>query len=420
MSIVLVGISHRTAPVELREQLAFGDAGLLEALKELVDRETITEGLIISTCNRVEIVATTSRGAMEGIAQLHEFLERYHGCRPEMFERHFYSLTDLEAIRHVFRVTSSLDSMVVGEPQITGQVKQAFQMAKDARTIGHQLNRLMSRAFAAAKRVRNETGIGLNSVSISFVAVELARRVFDTLKGATVLLVGAGEMAELAARHLNSYGAERILIANRTFERAEEFARELNGRAIPLSEFERNLSEADIVLCSTGAPHFLIRPDHVHQALNARRNRPMLLIDISVPRNIDPAISAFDNVFLFDIDDLENVIASNLQEREREALRAEAIIEAEAERFVDSLAEGDLNQVIGAFRREVGLIVQMEFDRSRKHLGELTPEQEQAVHVLLNAVVNKLTLPVIKQLRESEDGHSVLLEAWRDFYHRDK
>jgi len=420
MSVVLVGISHRTAPVELREQLAFGDAILLEALKEVVDRETITEGLIISTCNRVEIVATTSRQATEGIAQLHEFLERYHGCRPEMLERHFYSLTDLEAIRHVFRVTSSLDSMVVGEPQITGQVKQAFQMAQDARTVGHQLNRLMSRAFAVAKRVRNETGIGLSSVSISFVAVELARRVFDTLKGATVLLVGAGEMAELAARHLNSYGAERILIANRTFERAEEFARELNGRAIPLSEFERNLSEADIVLCSTGAPNFLIRPDNVHQALNARRNRPMLLIDISVPRNIDPAIGAFDNVFLFDIDDLENVIASNLQEREREALRAEAIIEAEAERFVASLAEGDLNQVIGTFRREVGLIVQTEFDRSRKRLGELTPEQEQAVHVLLNAVVNRLTLPVIKQLRESEDGHSVLLEAWRDFYHRDK
>ena len=420
MSVVLVGISHRTAPVELREQLAFGDAVLLEALKELVDRETITEGLIISTCNRVEILATTSKHAMDGITQLHEFLERRHGCRPEMFERHFYSFTDLEAIRHVFRVTSSLDSMVVGEPQITGQVKQAFQLAQDALTVGHQLNRLMSRAFAVAKRVRNETGIGLNSISISFVAVELARRVFDTLKGATVLLVGAGEMAELAARHLNSYGAERILIANRTFERAEEFARELNGRAIPLSEFERNLSEADIVLCSTGAPHFLIRPDHVHQALNARRNRPMLLIDISVPRNIDPAISAFDNVFLFDIDDLENVIASNIQEREREALRAEAIIEGEAERFVASLAEGDLNQVIGAFRREVGLIVQMEFDRSRKRLGELSPEQEQAVHVLLNAVVNKLTLPVIKQLRESEDGHSVLLEAWRDFYHRDK
>jgi len=270
-------------------------------------------------------------------------------------------------------------------------------------------------SLAEAVSVKEDWGHSSN-----IVAVELARRVFDTLKGATVLLVGAGEMAELAARHLNSYGAERILIANRTFERAEEFARELNGRAIPLSEFERNLSEADIVLCSTGAPHFLIRPDHVHQALNARRNRPMLLIDISVPRNIDPAISAFDNVFLFDIDDLENVIASNIQEREREALRAEAIIEGEAERFVASLAEGDLNQVIGAFRREVGLIVQMEFDRSRKRLGELSPEQEQAVHVLLNAVVNKLTLPVIKQLRESEDGHSVLLEAWRDFYHRDK
>ena len=420
MSIVLVGISHRTAPVELREQLAFGDAVLLEALKELVDRETITEGLIVSTCNRVEIIASTSKEAMVGITQLQDFLERYHGCRPETFERHFYNLADLDAIKHVFRVTSSLDSMVVGEPQITGQVKEAFVRAQDARTVGPQLNRLMSRAFAVAKRVRNETGIGSNSVSISFVAVELARRVFETLKGATVLLVGAGEMAELAARHLNNYGAERILIANRTFEHAEQFARELNGRAIPLAEFERNLAEADIVLCSTGAPHFLIRPDHVHQALNTRRNRPMLLIDISVPRNIDPAISSFDNVFLFDIDDLENVVASNLQEREREALRAEAIIEAEADRFVASLAEGDLNQVIGAFRREVGLMVQTELDRSRKRLGELTPEQEQAVQVLLNAVVNRLTLPVIKQLRESEDGHSLLLEAWRDFYHRDK
>lgn len=418
MGIFLVGISHRTAPVELRERLAFGEASLLEALQKLTDGNPIDEGLIVSTCNRVEIIA--AGGETGGVAHLYEFLERYHGCSPATLEGHCYSLTDLEAVRHVFRVTSSLDSMVVGEPQITGQIKDAFQVAQDARTVGHQLNRLMSRAFAVAKRVRNETGIGSSAVSISFVAVELARRVFETLRGATVLLVGAGEMAELAARHLKSYGVERILIANRTQEKAEALAAELNGESISFSGFEKRLAEADIVLCSTGAPHYLIQTEHIRQALDARRNRPILLIDISVPRNVDPAISSLDNAFVFDVDDLENVVASNLQVRAQEALRAEAIVDAEARRFVASLAEGDINEIIGSFRREVGLMVQTELERSRKRLGELTPEQEEAIRVLLNSVVNRLTLPVIRQLRESDEGHSNYLEAWREMSQRDR
>jgi glutamyl-tRNA reductase len=420
MNIILVGVSHKTAPVELRERLVFAEDRLTAALGEMVDREAIEEGLIISTCNRVEIIAAGTHAPDSSVAHLYDFLSRYHDCPTETLHRHSYHHTDLDAIKHVFRVASSLDSMVVGEPQITGQVKEAFQRAQEARTVGDMLHRLMSRAFAVAKRVRNETGIGSSAVSISFVAVELARKVFERLDGSTIMLVGAGEMAELAARHLGNYGATRLLIANRTLENAERLAAEMKGRAIPFGDFEQHLGEADIIICSTGTPNYLIRPEAVRAALEARRNRPMLLIDISVPRNIDPAAAAIDNVFVFDIDDLENVVATNQREREREALRAEAIIEAEADRFLAMLAEGDLNQVIGAFRREVGLMVQVEIERSRKKLGDLTPEQEQALRTLLNSVVNKLTMPVIKQLRESEDGHSRYLESWRELYpHRD-
>jgi len=419
MGIVLIGVSHKTAPVEVRERLAFAETRITEALREMVDHRAIDEGLIVSTCNRVELLATTAGEPESGIARLSAFIHRYHGFAGESLNGHFYHRADLEAIKHVFRVTSSLDSMVVGEPQILGQVKEAFHLAQEAHTVGHTLNRLMSRAFAVAKRVRNETGIASSAVSVSFVAVELARKVFESLKGTTIMLVGAGEMAELAARHLINYGASRILVANRTYEHAERLAAEMKGMAVRFEDFERRLAEADIVICSTGAPNYLIRREHAHQALHARRNRPVLMIDISVPRNIDPALSELDNLFVFDVDDLEAVAAGNLKEREREALRAEAIIEMEAERFLATLAEGDLNAVIGAFRREINDLALAEFERSRKRLGDLTPDQEKVIRVMLNAVVNKFTHPILKQLRESEEGHSAYLEAWREMYHRD-
>jgi glutamyl-tRNA reductase len=309
--------------------------------------------------------------------------------------------------------------MVVGEPQITGQVKEAFQFAQQAGSVGHTLTRLMNRAFAVAKRIRNETGIGSSAVSISFVAVELARKVFDSLNGATVMLVGAGEMAELAAKHLLNCGAGKILIANRTYENAVALAEEMNGEPVRFDDFARRLGEADVVLSSTGAPHYLILAAHVKQALHARRNRPMLLVDISVPRNIDPAISHLDNVFVFDVDDLQSIAEANRAEREREAVRAEAIINEEAERFAEVLAEGDVNAVIGAFRRDINAMALAELDRSRKRLGNLSNEQEEALRVMLNAIVNKFTQPVIKQLRDSDDGHSPYLSAWREMYHRD-
>jgi glutamyl-tRNA reductase len=423
MGIVLVGTSHKTAPVEVRERLAFAESRLACALRDLVDREMISEGLIVSTCNRVELIAATPNGAGEAenaVSRLYDFLSRFHQYDLSPLRKHLYDLAGRAAVKHVFRVTSSLDSMVVGEPQITGQVKEAFQRAQDAAVVGHELTRLMNRAFAVAKRVRNETGVGSSAVSISFVAVELARKVFESLKGTAVLLLGAGEMAELAARHLINYGAGRILIANRTFEHAERLARELKGEAVPLETLGQRLAEADIVICSTGAPDYLIRSDQVRRALEARRNRAMLMVDISVPRNIDPAVSELDNVYVFDIDDLEAVTAANLKEREREALRAEAIIETEAARFAESLAEEDVNAVIGTFRREIEAMALAEFTRSRKRLGDLTPEQEEGIRLMLHAVVNKFTHPILKQLREADDGPSAYLQAWRKIYRRDQ
>jgi glutamyl-tRNA reductase len=298
MGIVLVGTSHKTAPVEVRERLAFAESRLAGALRELVDREMISEGLIVSTCNRVELIAATPNGAGQAenaVSRLYDFLSRFHQHDLSPLRKHLYDLAGRAAIKHVFRVTSSLDSMVVGEPQITGQVKEAFQRAQDAAVVGHELTRLMNRAFAVAKRVRNETGVGSSAVSISFVAVELARKVFEDLKGSAVMLLGAGEMAELAAKHLLNYGASRLLIVNRTFENAVALAGELNGEPVPFDEFEKRLPEAEILICSTGAPDYLIRPDHVRRALERRRNRPVLLVDISVPRNIDPAIGRLDN-----------------------------------------------------------------------------------------------------------------------------
>lgn len=415
MSIVLIGLNHHTAPVEVREQLAFAESELLPTLQAMMAQEAIQEALIISTCNRVEVIAETADAN-----HLRDFLYEHKNLPHNSLNGHLFQYTDAEAVQHAFRVAASLDSMIVGEPQILGQVKDAFQLAQQAGTVGHTLTRLMNRAFAVAKKVRNETGIAASAVSISYVAVELARKVFDSLEGTTVLLLGAGEMAELAAKHLITNGARRLLIANRTLATAQALATEMQGEAVALNELEKRLPEADIVLCSTGASHYLLTPPQIHHALAARRSRAMFLIDISVPRNIDPAISEIDNAFVFDIDDLEAVAATNLQERQREAVRAEEIVAAEAARFVASLSEGNLNQVIGVFRREIQQLALDELERSRKRLGELTPKQEEAIRLMLNGIVNKFTHPIIKQLRESEDGHAPYLEAFREFYHQDK
>jgi glutamyl-tRNA reductase len=422
MSIVLVGVNHKTAPVEVRERLAFTDAACAESLHALVDGERISEGLIVSTCNRVEVLAST--GDLEGAtgaAHIGDFLGRTRGVPPEFFRQHLYTHLDDDAVRHVFRVASSLDSMVVGEPQVLGQVRHSYSLAVDAGTAGRVLHKLVHHALHVAKRVRNETGIASSAVSISYTAVELGKKIFGTLKGATVMLVGAGEMAELAAQHLSNAGASRILVANRTLSTARALAAKFSGEAIDFNDLPARLAEADVVICSTAAQGYVITREMARAALETRRKRPAFFIDISVPRNVDPAVGGIDNLFVFDIDDLESVIASNIREREREAERAELIVESEVMQFQQALRQLDLGPTVAALRERLHEIARDEFKRQRSRLGHLTPEQERAVEGLLASTVNKIAHPVITRLRRShESGEEESVRAWRESFKLDE
>lgn len=417
MSILLVGLNHKTAPVEVRERLAFTDEACAESLRLLVDGETVREGLIVSTCNRVEVLAETSAPMTESFDRIKGFLSKARRIGHDDFVRHLYSHEEERAVRHIFRVASSLDSMVLGEPQVLGQVRKAYSLALEAGTAGRILNRLVHHAFRTAKRVRSETGIAASAVSISYMAVELGRKIFGSLKGSTVLLVGAGEMAELSAQHLLSAGAARVKVANRTHSTAEKLAAQFNGEAVEFSELTKHLASADIVICSTGASEYVITSEMARESLGARRNRPAFFIDISVPRNIDPRIGEISNLFVFDIDDLESVIASNIREREKEAERAELIIESEVMQFQQALRALDIGPTIGALRQKMHEMARQELERQRHKLGPLTPEQEKAIESLLISTVNKISHPVMHRMRRSYDtGREENIQAWREIF----
>ncbi len=418
MSIVLVGLNHKTAPVAVRERLAFTEEACAEGLRLLVDGEIVNEGLIFSTCNRVEVLAATGNERLsEGKERIEDFLSQSRCLPHEDFSGHLYSHADDAAVRHVFRVASSLDSMVVGEPQVLGQVRRAYSVAVEAGTAGRVLNRLVHQAFRVAKRVRTETGIASSAVSISYTAVELGRKVFGNLKDRTVLIVGAGEMAKLSAKHLVSAGVSRVLVTNRTESAAQQLASQFNGEAVDFARLPTHLAEADIVICSTGASKYLITPEIAREALELRRNRPAFFIDISVPRNIDPEVGRIPNLFIFDIDDLESVIASNIREREREAERAELIVESEVMQFQQSLRTLDIGPTLGALREKLQEIARSEMTRQRQRLGALTPEQERAIESLLIATVNKISHPIIYRLKSSYDsGETGDVQAWRDIF----
>src|ERR1043166_2575624 len=418
MSIVLVGVNHKTAPIEVRELLAFSDEACTDGLRRLVDGEIVREGLIVSTCNRVEILSATTTEQLEsGTERITEFLDSSRRLPQGFLNQHIYRHRDEEAVRHLFRVASSLDSMVVGEPQVLGQVRHAYSLAVGAGTAGRFLHKRVHHALHVAKRVRSETGIAASAVSVSFTAVELGRKIFGTLKGATVLLVGAGEMAELAAQHLAGAGASRMLVANRTYEKAQELAVKFGGEAVEMGALESHLSSADIVICSTGARESVITPEMAERARASRRNRPAFFIDISVPRNVDPEVGKLGNLFVFDVDDLEAVVASNIREREKEAERAELIVESEVMQFQQALRNLDIGPAVGALKEKLRRIAREEFERQRKRLGPLTPEQERAIEAMLMSAVNKISHPVIPRMRRTYDaGDDGGVQAWRDIF----
>src|SRR5215471_4475291 len=402
MRFQLIGVNHRTAPVEVRERLAISESRLPEACKRLADHPAIAEGMIVSTCNRVEFLANMKNGT----GDLREFLSEYFAVDPSQFERHLYEFREDDAVRHVFRVASSLDSMVVGEPQILGQVKEAYATARAVGAVRAQLDQLLTRAFAVAKRVRNETAVGSSSVSVASVAVELAQKIFGNLNGKSVYLVGAGKMSELAARHLLAHGAASIFVANRTYDRAIRMANEFNGQAIEFHRLYETCDRADIIITSTGAPHFIFRPEHGEKFLARRKNRPMFFIDIAVPRDVDPELNKLDGIFVYDIDDLQQAVATHVADRKKEAEKAEAIVNAEVEKFHARLQTLDVVPTIVSLQDHLETIRQAEIDRVRGRLGQLTPEQEIAIEALTRGIINKVMHTPISTLknaaRESE------------------
>jgi glutamyl-tRNA reductase len=402
MKFQLIGVNHKTAPVEVRERFAIPESRLPEALKRLAGHPGVDEGIILSTCNRVEVLAQTKNGAVD----LRGFLRDYFQMDPADYEPHLYEYRESDAVRHLFRVTSSLDSMVVGEPQILGQVKEAYATARAVGAVHSQLDLLLTRAFAVAKRVRTETAVGSSAVSVASVAVELAKKIFGSLQGKHVYLVGAGKMSELAARHLIAHGAESIFVANRTHDRAQQLAARFDGQAILFEQLYETCDRADIVITSTGAPHAIFRREHGELFLARRKNRPMFFIDIAVPRDVDPEMNRLDGIFVYDIDDLQQAVTSHVADRKKEAERAEAIITGEVERFHVRLQTLDVVPTIVSLQDHLETIRQAEIDRVRGRLGPLSPEQELAVEALTRGIISKIMHTPISTLktavRESE------------------
>jgi glutamyl-tRNA reductase len=418
MKLVLLGINHKTAPVEVRERLAIPATRLADATRTLAHQPGVREGMILSTCNRVELVTSQEGGVEEKSADLLSFLNQYFALPPAMVEPHLYEYREREAVRHLFRVASSLDSMVVGEPQILGQVKAAYTAAREVGAVHHELEGLLQRTFAVAKKVRHETQIGATSVSIASVAVELAQKIFGSLDGKTVLLVGAGKMSELAARHLVQQGAANVLVANRTYERAVEMATRFGGKAVPFESVYTHAAAADIVITSTGAPEPIFRTEHGRQFLQARKNRPMFFIDIAVPRDVDPQMNKLEGIFVYDIDDLQSVAASNMAERSKEAQAAENIVSREVDRFQQRIQSLDAVQTVVALQHSAEQMRAAEMLRVRSKLTGLTDEQAAAVDALTRGLMKKfLHAPLSAVKQAAQDGDAEALRTLRKGFH---
>ena len=418
MKLLITGVSHKTAPVEVRETLAFPETSLAPALKDLKCREGVSEALILSTCNRVEIAITADDDA-DPVAIIDGFLADLRSISPDRLGPNIYRHEGKAAIHHLFRVAASLDSMVVGEPQILGQLKNAYALAKAEGVLFGWLEGLLSRSFAVAKRVRSETGIGQMAVSVSYAAVELARKIFGALAQRTVMIAGAGKMSELAARHLRRSGCAHVFVTNRTHERAIEMAKMFQGTPVEYTRFVSMLPEVDILITSSGAPHYILHKEEMQRVIAARRNRPMFLIDIAVPRNIEPAVNDLANVFLYDIDDLQEVVNANLRERLKEADRAEEIVTQEVERMVARLKVQEITPTIVGLQEQLERIRVGEMERMRRKYGPLTAEQEEAWDALTRAIINKIAHGPISELRNhaGRPEGAPVIDAIRKAFH---
>src|ERR1700719_4223744 len=414
MRYQLIGVNHKSAPLEVRERLAIPESRLPDTCRDLTAHPGIEEGMIISTCNRVELITHTSNGS----ADLRGFLHDHFHLTAEDLDAHLYEYREKDAVRHVFRVASSLDSMVVGEAQILGQVKEAYATARAVGTVHGQLDQLFSRAFVVAKRVRSETAVGSSSVSIASVAVDLAKKIFGSLQGKNVFIVGAGKMSELAARHLMAHGCASIFVSNRTYERAVGLAQRFNGEAIRFDDLYDTCDRADIVITSTGAPHAIFRREHGEQFLARRKNRPMFFIDIAVPRDVSPEMGKLDGIFTYDIDDLQQAVSSHVADRRMEAELAEAIIASEVERFQARLQTLDVVPTIVSLQDHLETIRQAEIDRVRGRLGRLSPEQELAVETLTRGIISKIMHTPISTLKTavSQPGATTVVDIVRRLF----
>jgi len=422
MSIIVVGLSHKSAPIEVREKLNFPENTLPDALRKLMTYEGIRESLIISTCNRVEIYASVQDSAA-GVDRIKQFISEYHGLSRESLDQSLYVYPDAQGVRHTFRVASSLDSMVVGEAQILGQLKDAFDISLKTKTTSTILNKLIKKAISVAKRVRTETKLAEGAVSISTAAVELAKKIFGELEGKTVMLLGAGEMAELAAQHLLGNGVKNIMVANRTFERAEELALEFKGDAIRFEHFPDAMVMIDILICATGAPNYVVTRDIVAKASKDRRHKPIFLIDISNPRNIDPEVDKEDNVYRYDIDDLQSKVDVNAEGRSKEAAKAEDLITLEVETYLQWERALDAVPTIVDLREKVEDVRKREYDKALASLNNITDDQKRSIEAMSQAIVNKLLhapLVVLKQAASVPGEGDATIAIARRLFNLDK
>ena len=415
MNIFVIELNHKTATVEVREKLAFNGPKLEEGLSSMRSLPGISEAVILSTCNRVEIY-TSAKDKKRGPETIKEFLSQFHGLDRAALETSLYVHSGLPAVQHIFRVACSLDSLVLGEPQILGQMKDAFEFALERKATGVLLNKLMKKAISVAKRVRTETKIAENAVSISYAAVELAKKILGELTGKSFMLLGAGEMAELAAKHLVNSGATDVVVANRTFETGCRLAEEFCGRAVKFEEFHDQLGYTDIVICSTGAPHYVLTREEMGKVMKQRRQRPVFIIDISVPRNIDPEINHIDNVYLYSVDDLQEVVDANISERRKEAEKAEEIVQEEIETFSRWQASLDSVPTIIALRNHAEDLKRQELEKLFNKVTALDEASRKAIEYMANALMNKLIHPPTAALKDDIEDRDVLIATIKRLY----